>query len=61
MLESHGLFTWGDDARSCYDTTIDVINRAIEWLDERTGGKPAFGGPKHRPSIPPSGAGSPPR
>ena len=48
MLESHGLFTWGDDARSCYDTTIDVINRAIEWLDERTAGKPAFGGARHR-------------
>ncbi len=48
VLESHGLFTWGDDARSCYDTTIDVINRAIEWLDERTGGKPAFGGARHR-------------
>jgi len=48
VLESHGLFTWGDDARSCYDTTIDVINRAIEWLDERSAATPAFGGPKHR-------------
>ena len=44
VLESHGLFTWGDDAQSCYDTTIEVINRAIEWLEERTAGKPPFGG-----------------
>jgi rhamnulose-1-phosphate aldolase/alcohol dehydrogenase len=44
VLESHGLFTWGDDAKSCYETTIEVINRAIEWLEERTAGKPAFGG-----------------
>lgn len=44
VLESHGLFTWGDDAKGCYETTISVINRAIDWLDERTAGLPAFGG-----------------
>ena len=49
VLESHGLFTWGDDARSCYETTLAVINRAIEWLESETAGKPAFGGPRHAP------------
>ena len=24
VLESHGLFTWADDARVCYDRTIDM-------------------------------------
>ena len=47
VLESHGLFTWGDDAKSCYTTTIEIINRAIDWLDQRTAGKPAFGGGRH--------------
>lgn len=47
VLESHGLFTWADTAKDCYDTTIDVINRATEWLDERTAEVPAFGGAKH--------------
>ena len=47
VLESHGLFTWGDDAKGCYETTLEVINRAIDWLEERTAGKPAFGGPRH--------------
>jgi rhamnulose-1-phosphate aldolase/alcohol dehydrogenase len=47
VLESHGLFTWADTAKDCYDTTIDVINRATEWLHERTSGIPAFGGAKH--------------
>jgi rhamnulose-1-phosphate aldolase/alcohol dehydrogenase len=32
MLEAHGVFTWGDSSEECYDTTIDVINRAISWL-----------------------------
>jgi len=47
VLESHGLFTWADTAKDCYDTTIDVINRATEWLRERAANIPAFGGAKH--------------
>ena len=44
VLESHGLFTWGDSAKDCYETTIRIINRAIDWLDARTAEVPAFGG-----------------
>ncbi|QDC02521.1 bifunctional rhamnulose-1-phosphate aldolase/short-chain dehydrogenase [Mesorhizobium sp. 8] len=44
VLESHGLFTWGDTPEECYRTTIDTINAAIEWFDGQTSGKPAFGG-----------------
>ncbi len=47
VLASHGLFTWGDTAKECYDCTIDVINVATEWLDARTADVPAFGGQKH--------------
>jgi rhamnulose-1-phosphate aldolase/alcohol dehydrogenase len=52
VLESHGLFTWGDDARVCYDTTIEVINQAIDWLERRTAEVPAFGGAAHRALAP---------
>ncbi len=44
VLESHGLFTWGDSAKECYDTTIRIINRAIDWLERESEGKAAFGG-----------------
>ncbi len=44
VLESHGLFTWGHDARSCYETTLGIINKAIAWFDEQTRDMPAFGG-----------------
>jgi rhamnulose-1-phosphate aldolase/alcohol dehydrogenase len=44
VLESHGLFTWGDTARACYDTTIEIINVATAWLSEQTKDVPAFGG-----------------
>ena len=44
VLEAHGLFTWADDQRECYETTLEVINRAIAWLADRSSGKTAFGG-----------------
>ena len=47
VLESHGLFAWGDSAKECYDTTIDIINIATKWLGEKTADIPAFGGAKH--------------
>lgn len=49
VLESHGLFTWGDTARESYETTIRIINRAIEWFEDKTAGRPAFGGQRHAP------------
>ncbi|RVD62857.1 bifunctional rhamnulose-1-phosphate aldolase/short-chain dehydrogenase [Mesorhizobium sp. M7A.F.Ca.ET.027.03.2.1] len=44
ILESHGLFTWGDTPRECYETTISVINQAIEWFEPRSEGVAIFGG-----------------
>ncbi len=46
VLEAHGLFTWGQTQRECYETTIGTINRAIEWLSRKAAGVPAFGGPR---------------
>ncbi len=44
ILESHGLFTWGDTPVECYETTLAVINRAAAWLAEQQKGKASFGG-----------------
>lgn len=44
ILESHGLFTWGDTPKECYETTIGIINQAIEWFEQHTEGKTIFGG-----------------
>jgi rhamnulose-1-phosphate aldolase/alcohol dehydrogenase len=43
VLEAHGLFTWGDTSRACYQTTLDIINRATIWLAEKSRGKRPFG------------------
>ncbi|PXA99361.1 bifunctional rhamnulose-1-phosphate aldolase/short-chain dehydrogenase [Nostoc sp. 3335mG] len=44
ILESHGLFTWGNTPKECYETTIRIINQAIEWFEGQTEGKTIFGG-----------------
>ncbi|MBY4892012.1 bifunctional rhamnulose-1-phosphate aldolase/short-chain dehydrogenase [Rhodobacteraceae bacterium N5(2021)] len=44
VLESHGLFTWDDDAEACYTLTVDVIQKAMDWFAAKTVGLPAFGG-----------------
>ena len=47
VLESHGLFTWADEARECYELTLDIIQRAMDWFTEKTADTPAFGGALH--------------
>ncbi|MVA78418.1 bifunctional rhamnulose-1-phosphate aldolase/short-chain dehydrogenase [Agrobacterium vitis] len=44
VLESHGLFTWDNDAKACYELTLDIINKAIQWFARETEGKVIFGG-----------------
>jgi rhamnulose-1-phosphate aldolase/alcohol dehydrogenase len=44
ILESHGLFTWGDTQKECYETTISTINKAIDWFERESAGKAIFGG-----------------
>ncbi|MGH8853003.1 MAG: bifunctional rhamnulose-1-phosphate aldolase/short-chain dehydrogenase [Telluria sp.] len=43
ILEGHGLFTWGDSAKSCYETTLAIIKRAEDWLAANIQ-QPVFGG-----------------
>ncbi len=43
VLGGHGLFTWAEDAKACYETTLRIIQKAQDWLDARATA-PAFGG-----------------
>jgi rhamnulose-1-phosphate aldolase/alcohol dehydrogenase len=43
VLEAHGLFTWGNTAKGCYETTLRIIQMASDWLDTASV-EPAFGG-----------------
>ena len=46
VLQNHGLVTWGDDARACYENTIVTIRAAAEFLNARLAVGVAFGGQK---------------
>jgi rhamnulose-1-phosphate aldolase/alcohol dehydrogenase len=47
ILGQHGLFTWGDDAYSSYLNTLEVIEKASEYLAINEGKRrPVFGGAK---------------
>ena len=40
VLEAHGLFTWAETSKACYENTLDIINRATAWLNTNSRGKP---------------------
>ena len=44
MLAKHGLVVWGDSAEEAYRRTIEVINQAVAFVNERTGDTERFGG-----------------
>lgn len=50
MLEGHGIFTWGESAKECYLTTLDIIQRAQDWLEANNKSEP-FGGAKYREPL----------
>ena len=47
ILEAHGLFTWADTAKDCYETSLEMINKAQAWLDAQLADKAAFRGERH--------------
>jgi rhamnulose-1-phosphate aldolase/alcohol dehydrogenase len=50
VLAKHGLIVWGDTAEEAYRRTIEVINRAVDFVNDRTGDVPRFGGRRIEPA-----------
>lgn len=44
VLEAHGLFTWANTAKECYEVSLEMINKAQSWLDEQLATKAIFKG-----------------
>jgi rhamnulose-1-phosphate aldolase/alcohol dehydrogenase len=44
VLAKHGLVVWGDTAEEAYRRTLEVINRAADFVNSKTEGTPRFGG-----------------
>ncbi len=46
IMAKHGLVTWGETAKACYENTIRTIQQAEEYIAERSAGRQVFGGVK---------------
>ena len=47
LLGHHGMSSWSDDDKSCYETALEIIDRATAYIEERDKGEMTFGGPRH--------------
>src|SRR5215468_87519 len=48
LLGHHGMSSWSDDDKTCYETALEIIDRATEYIEARDKGDKTFGGPKTR-------------
>ena len=46
ILQGHGLLTWGETSRDCYENTLGILQRAVDWLADNNSAE-AFGGAKY--------------
>ncbi|MBI3142431.1 MAG: bifunctional rhamnulose-1-phosphate aldolase/short-chain dehydrogenase [Bacteroidetes bacterium] len=47
VLAGHGLFTWGETSKSCYENSLQIIEQAAQYLmNKQVSAKSAFGGAK---------------
>jgi rhamnulose-1-phosphate aldolase/alcohol dehydrogenase len=47
ILGQHGLISWADDDRSCYDLTLDLIEKMARFIASKDKGSKTFGGQRH--------------
>src|SRR5690625_4880312 len=46
LMEKHGLVTWGETSKECYDRTISVIQEAERYIENKVNEEKLFGGSK---------------
>ena len=48
ILGGHGLINWHDDDKACYDLSLDLIERAAQYIESKDKGENTFGGAKYQ-------------
>ena len=51
LLGHHGMSSWNDDDRTCYETALEIIDRAARYIESHDKGEQTFGGQKYQ-SLP---------
>jgi rhamnulose-1-phosphate aldolase/alcohol dehydrogenase len=47
LLGHHGMSSWNDDDKTCYETALEIIDRAARFIEAHDQGGQTFGGQKH--------------
>jgi rhamnulose-1-phosphate aldolase/alcohol dehydrogenase len=50
LLGHHGMSSWNNDDQTCYETALEIIERAARYIVEHDRGEATFGGPRY-PSL----------
>src|SRR5438046_7705781 len=48
LLGHHGMSSWSDDDKSCYETALEIIDRAAGYIAQHDRGEQTFGGQKYQ-------------
>jgi len=46
LLGHHGMSSWDNDDKSCYETALEIIDRAASYIEAHDKGEQTFGGQK---------------
>lgn len=49
LLGHHGMSSWSNDDKTCYETALGIIDRAARYIEARDKGDKTFGGQKYQP------------
>src|SRR2546425_435331 len=47
LLGHHGMSSWNDDDKTCYETALEIIDRAARYIEQHDRGEKTFGGQKY--------------
>ena len=47
LLGHHGMSSWSNDDKTCYETALEIIDRAASYIEARDRGARTFGGQRH--------------
>jgi rhamnulose-1-phosphate aldolase/alcohol dehydrogenase len=48
LLGHHGMSSWNNDDKTCYETALEIIDRAARYIEEHDKGEKTFGGQKYK-------------
>ncbi len=48
LLGHHGMSSWNNDDETCYETALEIIDRAARFIEDHDKGAQTFGGQKHQ-------------